>query len=62
MSFDRNKIHLVPMLIQDLAFSFNNEKNNMQKDAYAERLEVIRDYIDQQFFNQLLKPNRKKVI
>ena len=62
MSFDKHKIHLVPVLIKDLVLKFEEEKNNMQKDAYAERLETIRDYIDQSFFSQLVKASRKKTV
>ena len=56
MAFDKNKIHLVPIMVQDLVHNFNHTDNKNQKDILAERLEVIRDYI----ITNLENGNKKK--
>jgi len=56
MAFDKNKLYLVPPSVVDIVLTLNETNlNQMQRDAYIQRLEAIRDYID----NALPKLGRK---
>ncbi len=43
---NKNKLHLVPELIQDIGRSLETNKTPHIRDLYIQRLEVIKEYCD----------------
>ena len=44
---NQSRIHMVPQIVVDCAENLINTKHDHMRDAYALRLEAIRDYCDE---------------
>lgn len=43
----KNKIHMVPIVIQDMAKNISETKNSLERENIIQRVEAIRDFCNE---------------
>jgi hypothetical protein len=64
---NQNRIHMVPQIVIDCAENLLNAKHGHMRDAYAGRLEAIRDYCIQalqsaQHQTNFIQPKKNSIL